>query len=143
MPKPFVSHRRVEFRDTDAAGIMHFSVFFTCMEQVEHEFLRSLGTSVVTPLTGPDAPPGSKLSWPRVAAECQYSGSARFEDELEIELHVAQLGTSSITYQFQFRVAGRRIATGSLTTVCCQFLPGHAPAKQPIPASLRQLLEAE
>jgi 4-hydroxybenzoyl-CoA thioesterase/acyl-CoA thioester hydrolase len=143
MPQPYISHRRVEFRDTDAAGIMHFSVFFTYMEQVEHEFLRWLGTSVVAPLTESGTAPGGKLSWPRVAAECQYSGSARFEDQLEIELHVAQLGTSSVTYRFHFRVAGREIATGSLTTVCCKILPDHPPVSLPIPEHLRQLLAAE
>ena len=30
-PKEFTTTRRVEFRDTDAAGIMHFSVFFLYM----------------------------------------------------------------------------------------------------------------
>ncbi len=40
MPFPFYSSRRVEFCHTDAAGIMHFSVFFQFMEQVEHEMLR-------------------------------------------------------------------------------------------------------
>ncbi len=44
---PFRTTRRVEFRDTDMAGIMHFSAFFTTLESVEHEFLRSLGLSVV------------------------------------------------------------------------------------------------
>ena len=50
MQVPYRTCRRVEFRDTDAAGIMHFSTYFTYMEEVEHEFLRSLGTSVDLPL---------------------------------------------------------------------------------------------
>ena len=33
----FRTTRRVEFRDTDMAGIMHFSAFFTVLESVEHE----------------------------------------------------------------------------------------------------------
>jgi 4-hydroxybenzoyl-CoA thioesterase/acyl-CoA thioester hydrolase len=44
----FHTARRVEFRDTDAAGIMHFSTFFNRMEEAEHELLRTLGTSVFT-----------------------------------------------------------------------------------------------
>ncbi|MCG8653286.1 MAG: hypothetical protein MI861_25835, partial [Pirellulales bacterium] len=39
----FSTKRRVEFRDTDAAGIVHFSAFFPMMEAAEHEMLRSLG----------------------------------------------------------------------------------------------------
>ena len=35
--------RRVEFYETDAAGIVHFSNFFRYMETAEHAFLRSLG----------------------------------------------------------------------------------------------------
>jgi 4-hydroxybenzoyl-CoA thioesterase/acyl-CoA thioester hydrolase len=35
MTPSFITTRRVEFRDTDAAGIMHFSVFFTAMESAE------------------------------------------------------------------------------------------------------------
>ena len=44
--------RRVEFADTDMAGIVHFSAFFVYMEQAEHELLRSLGLSVVAHDTG-------------------------------------------------------------------------------------------
>ena len=47
MPSAYTTSRRIEFRDTDAAGIAHFSVFFTMMEEAEHEFLRHLGLSVL------------------------------------------------------------------------------------------------
>ena len=43
----FTATRRVEFRDTDAAGIMHFASFFPLMESVEHEF-SPLGLSVLS-----------------------------------------------------------------------------------------------
>ena len=38
--------RRVEFSETDLAGIMHFTNFYRWMEICEHEFLRSVGLSV-------------------------------------------------------------------------------------------------
>ena len=59
MAQVFTTSKRVEFRDTDAAGIMHFSAYFTYMEEAEHELLRSIGTSVVLNV-GDDT-----LSWPR------------------------------------------------------------------------------
>ena len=37
----FTTTRRVEFGDTDMAGIMHFANFFRFMESAETEFLRS------------------------------------------------------------------------------------------------------
>ncbi len=135
MDSAFVTHRRVEFRDTDAAGIMHFSTYFTYMEEVEHEFLRSLGTSVVLP----DSDSGT-ISWPRVAAECEYQGTASFEEELAIELSISKIGRSSVTYEFRFHAHNQLIATGRVTTVCCRIVPGQAPQSRPIPEALRRLL---
>ena len=42
----FEFQRRVEFHETDLAGIVHFSNFFRYMEDCEHAFYRSLGYSV-------------------------------------------------------------------------------------------------
>lgn len=132
----FVTRRRVQFRDTDAAGIMHFSTFFICMEEAEHELLRSLGTSVHL-TADPGDPLAGKLSWPRVAAECQYIDAAHFEEVLEIEVQVARIGSSSVTYEFQFHVSERLVAHGSLTSVHCRFKPGQPPEPVPISDTLR------
>jgi acyl-CoA thioester hydrolase len=35
--------RRVEFHETDAAGLMHFSNFYRWMEVCEHEWFRANG----------------------------------------------------------------------------------------------------
>ena len=43
----FRTRRIVEFRDTDAAGIVHFSAFFPWMESAEHEMLRSVGIKIL------------------------------------------------------------------------------------------------
>ena len=47
MTYDFNVERRVEFSETDMAGIMHYSNFFRFMETAEHAFYRSLGHSVV------------------------------------------------------------------------------------------------
>ncbi|MEM9828477.1 MAG: thioesterase family protein [Planctomycetota bacterium] len=59
---PFRVRRRVEFRDTDAAGIVHFSAFFPMLEAAEHEFLRNRGISVLPrkPQTTGDQPIGDQ-----------------------------------------------------------------------------------
>src|SRR5438132_281338 len=100
MPEPYRTTRRVEFRDTDAAGIVHFSAFFFYMESVEHEFLRQLGLSVLshdatggsTKLTGAGSTglTGTPISWPRVSASCDYQSAARFEDVLDVSLCIAR-----------------------------------------------------
>ncbi len=53
MPHEFTITRRVEFSETDMAGIMHYSNFFRFMETAEHAFFRSLGFSIVSTQTDP------------------------------------------------------------------------------------------
>ncbi len=43
----FRTSRRIEFADTDMAGLVHFANFFRFMEAAEVEFLGSRGLSVV------------------------------------------------------------------------------------------------
>lgn len=136
MAKTFTTQRLIEFRDTDAAGIVHFSVFFTMMEAAEHALLRSLGLSVHT------RDESGVLSWPRVSAKCDYRSPARFEDRLDLEVAVTRLGGRSVTYRTHFTCEGREIATGEMTAVCCRIEP-HAPPKSvAIPESIAQLLSA-
>ncbi|HTQ38947.1 MAG TPA: thioesterase family protein [Pirellulales bacterium] len=122
----FTATRRVEFRDTDAAGIMHFASFFPLMESVEHEFLRHLGLSVLAKDdTGP-------FSWPRVNAQCDFQSAVRFEDVLTITLSISRLGNKSVTYKFEVSHDERPVATGSMTAVCCR-LPATGNVLQSIP----------
>jgi acyl-CoA thioester hydrolase len=130
----FRTSRRVEFRDTDAAGIMHFSAFFLFMEEAEHEFLRQRGLSVL--MQDADGP----VSWPRVAVSCDYRSPAKFEDVLDIEVRVERLGTKSITYNFSFSTDGRPVAEGQMTAVCCRLFPDGPPQSIPIPAWVAQKL---
>ena len=96
MPCEFEIKRRVEFSETDLAGIMHFSNFFRFMESAEHAFYRSLGCSVAGAHNGHD------VCLPRVHAECDYAIPLRFEDEIRVHLLVERKGRRSLTYQFRF-----------------------------------------
>ena len=113
------TRRRVEFRDTDAAGIVHFSAFFFWMESAEHELLRSVGLHVIDRQAD-----GSEYSWPRVSVSCDYRSAIRFGDELDIAVHVAELGRSSVTYRFFFEHDGRAVAEGRVVAVRCLVRPG-------------------
>ncbi len=125
----FQTQRRVEFRDTDAAGIVHFSVFFAYMEEAEHALLRHIGLSVVSELNG------RTISWPRVAARCDYRQSIRFEQLVDIDVSVVRLGNKSITWGFRFHCDDVTLAEGSTTSVCCEI--PHGDIRQPgIPVSI-------
>jgi acyl-CoA thioester hydrolase len=114
MPYEFKMTRRVEFAETDMAGIVHFSNFFRMMEATEHAFFRSLGFKI----HGHEN--GATTGWPRVSAACDYQRPLRFEEEVEVHLLVAEVRSRSIRYQFIFRQpdTGAEIARGNIAAVC-------------------------
>lgn len=126
--------RRVEFVETDAAGIVHFSAFFVYMEQAEHQLLRHLGLGVFLRDEQGD------LSWPRVSASCDFRGPARFEDEISIEVAVERVGEKSVTYAHRLTCDGREIANGRMTAVCCRVHHGGSPEPVPIPPQIAAIL---
>ena len=132
MPNNAASHftttRRVEFHDTDAAGIMHFAKFFHFMEEAEHEYLRHLGLSVL--MRDEQGP----ISWPRVSVHCDYRSALRFEDVVTIDVRLARRGEKSVTFAFVFTHHERLIAEGAITAVCCRLNPHQPPQSIPIPS---------
>ena len=66
MPHEFKTTRRIEFAETDLAGIVHFSNFFRMMEAAEHAFFRSLGFSIHSYEDSVD--PGNAIGRPRASA---------------------------------------------------------------------------
>jgi len=139
MAHSFRITERVQFSDTDMAGIMHFSNFFRFMERVEHAFCRSLGFSVFP--QGEDAT--EEVGWPRVDASCSYRLPLRFEDEVDIELLVAELGSKTIRYLFRFWNAdGQLAAEGAITIICVRRDPDTGRMKaRDLPDFISELLE--
>jgi acyl-CoA thioester hydrolase len=131
--------RRVEFSETDMAGIMHFSNFFRFMESAEHAFLRSLGFSVVLSEFAPG------LCLPRVHASCDYKMPLRFEDEVQIHLLVARKSRRSLGYHFRFSCgtgrARREAAYGVLTVVCASRQPDGTLKAAALPSPLVDKIE--
>jgi YbgC/YbaW family acyl-CoA thioester hydrolase len=114
----FSTTHRVQFSETDMAGVVHFSNFFRWMEEVEHAFFRSLGLSVAMTHDGVD------IGWPRVSVSCDYFAPARFEDEIRLNLRVVKVGKKSLNYEVDFFRGEQRIAHGKATSVCCMISAG-------------------
>lgn len=123
--------RRVEFSDTDMAGIMHFSNFFRFMETAEHAFFRSLGHSVVLSRSG------LPLCLPRVHASCDYRAPLFFEDEVRVRLLVQKKSVRSLAYQFRFHrlndAPEKEIARGRVVVVCAERQPDGSLRAAPLP----------
>jgi acyl-CoA thioester hydrolase len=117
MAAPFRISRRVDFADTDMAGIIHFSNYFRYMEFAEVAFLRSRGLSV-TMMRGAE-----KIGFPRVSATCDFLHPVRFEDVVDIEVRVERVGRKSATYTFDFTHQGKLVAKGRVSAVCCRMRP--------------------
>lgn len=134
----FQYRRRVEFADTDLAGIVHFANYLRYMEVAEHAFFRSLGLSVHASVDG------RYIGWPRARAECNYRAPARFEDELDIHLIVREKNRKTITYDFDIRALdSRAVADGSVTVVCVSFDPATERMRAiPIPEWVDARIEA-
>jgi len=135
---PLATRRRVEFRDTDAAGIVHFSAFFFWMESAEHELLRAAGVPVVER----NDDDGSTVSWPRVSVTCDYTSAVRFGDEIDIFVRIAEIGRSSLTFAFRFEHAGVPVAEGKVVTVRCLMRPSRRPEPVAIPPAVCERLAA-
>jgi acyl-CoA thioester hydrolase len=139
MAYEFTITRRVEFSETDMAGIMHYSNFFRFMETAEHGFYRSLGFSVI--LAGYNPP----LGFPRVHAECDYKRPLRFEDLVEVQLLVKEKKAKSLSYSFRFRNLTaspvEEAAHGLLTVVCVAHHPSGKMSAAAIPLEIADKIE--
>jgi len=138
MAYEFRLRRRVEFSETDMAGIVHYSNFFRYMESAEHAFFRSLGFSIVTREVDPP------VGWPRVHASCDYMAPLRFEDEVEIHLLVTGKKSKYLSYEFRFRkiegTASVEVARGALTVVCVRH-EGNRMKAAIIPSAISDKIE--
>lgn len=127
MAHEFHTRRSVEFAETDAAGIVHFSVFFCWMEAAEHAFLRSLNLPILNRLED------REHGWPRVRAQCAYHAPLRFGDTVHIHLAVKELKDHGIVYACRFARIGEGepviCARGQLTTLIVERESAAAPMK--------------
>ena len=118
--------RRVEWMDTDAAGIWHHSTIIRMTEVAEAALHRNLG--IVSRTFG---------ATPRVNIEFNFGTPLRFDDEVEVTLRVAAMGETSITYQVSIDHDGETVATGRMVAVLIDRGSG---AKKPWPDDMRRLL---
>lgn len=134
MPNEFRYQRRVQFAETDMAGIVHFSMFFRYMEEAEHALWRAAGLAI--------ARVGEETGWPRVSATFDFKRPLRFEDEFEVGVRIAALTRRTVQYAFTLRCGEATIGTGTLTTACASTRPGEPMKALDLPAEIIGRLQA-
>jgi acyl-CoA thioester hydrolase len=112
----FTYHRRVQYKETDASGIVHFSSFFVYAEEAEHAMWRAAGLSV--------EPPTAVIGWPRVSASFDFFMPLRFEDEIEVRIRLVERTAKTFRYQSLIVLGGEVAAIGSSTSICVRKMPG-------------------
>lgn len=125
-PPTITIQRRVQWMDTDAAGIWHHSVALRWAEEAEAELHRGLGIIDLT-----------FGATPRVKTEFEFPSSVRFDDVMEITLTVSHVGTTSMTYEIAVTTESRSVANGRMVVV---FIDRATGEKKPWPDAVRQAL---
>lgn len=131
------STRRIEFSETDMAGLVHFSNFFKYMETAERDFFEAAGVDLI------HTKPGELVGWPRARAECKFSAPLRFGDTIDIHLAVKAVKDRAI--DFQFRIFRRnpdgsrtQAGKGHMTTILARLNETGALQSVELPANLRE-----
>ena len=118
--------RRIEWMDTDAAGIYHYSTLLRLAEAAETELHNEHGIAEVT-----------FGATPRVHIDFDFKQPVRFNDEVATEVVVAAIGRTSITYEFTFTHGGDLVATGTIVGV---FIDRETRRAAPWPERVRAAL---
>lgn len=129
MPRPRVTvSRRIQWFDTDSSTKYHNTAPLRLMEEAEASLLDQLG--IVREVYG----------WlPRAHVTIDYLRPLQFWDEVEVDLEVADVGRTSVTYTFTVRKGQERCAEGRVVAVYID----QEGKPRPWPDEYRRLLDGE
>ena len=134
-----IYRRRVEFAETDAAGMVHFSVFFRYMEEAEHAAWRAAGLDIFEK--------HEEQSWPRISAKFDFKTPLRFQDEFEVRTEMGAVTRSTIEWAHVLMRGDIVIGNGTVTAVYVKKSPDGTMKSAPIPeeiiSRLRSALRAD
>jgi acyl-CoA thioester hydrolase len=125
--------RRVQFYETDVAGIVHFSWFYRYMEEAEHALWREAGLSI--------HPHDSDIGWPRVSASFDFHRALRFEDEFDVWLRIVELTNRRIRYACLLEKQKQKMATGAMAVACVRKRSDRTLEAIDIPAEIASRFE--
>ncbi len=87
-PASIVWRGRLDWAETDAAGIAHWTAVFRLVERAEAALFTALDHAEVFGIA------------PRTDVAVRYRGPLRFNDEVVVELAVTKVGASTVRYSF-------------------------------------------
>jgi acyl-CoA thioester hydrolase len=127
-PARIVLRRRIEWIDTDAAGIYHYTTVFRLAEAAEAELHARLG---IDPLTFGASP--------RLKVSATFHRALKFNELVDVELEVTAIGRSSLEYRFSISKQGEVASDGEI--LLC-FIDRTTGRSAPWPEDVRRALTA-
>jgi acyl-CoA thioester hydrolase len=127
----FAFDGEVDFSDTDAGGLVHFTSILRWVERAESAWLKSLG--VVPFEVFPD---GSYHGFPRISVKCDYKVPFLPGEAFRVVLAPKRIGTTSFAYFFKILKNGIISAEGEITIVYARARRGGDFKKLPLPEQL-------
>lgn len=125
--KSVTIRRRVQWMDTDAAGIWHHSLVIRWAEEAEAKLHRQLG--IINETFG---------ATPRVHTEFDFGEPLRFDDVVDVTLTVSDLGQTSISYSIKVVAGSNTVVSGRMVAVLIDRTSGE---KRNWPDDLRLALK--
>jgi YbgC/YbaW family acyl-CoA thioester hydrolase len=129
----FETRIHIRFDDCDPAGIVFFGNFFRLAHRAIEDLLPTLG------LTYADWFLSKEYVAPLVHAEADYKTPLFQGQPCTIEVTVANLGQSSVTFTSTFKNHSNKVA--AIVTTVHAFICPQTKSKLDIPTKIRQALE--
>ena len=102
-----VERMRVNWVDTDASGLIHYTAALRYFEVAEHALMRTLFAGL--------APVPGTFNLPRVHVEADYKAALRYPEEFTCTARVAVVGRGSVTFGYEIhRGDGTLCITGKI-----------------------------
>ncbi|WP_458413138.1 acyl-CoA thioesterase [Schinkia sp. CFF1] len=124
---------RVEWGDTDAAGIVFSPNFYKWMDQAVHYYFESIGFPIVKLVCD------EKIGIPVIESKCNFQKPLYYADNVAIYTTILELRDKVITFGHEFFVDSNKIAEGYQIRALANISGGKAKAIS-IPKSINKAI---
>jgi acyl-CoA thioester hydrolase len=102
----FATGVRVRLPETDAFGVVYHGYYFTYFDVARMDYLRAIGLM--------DVVKAGRASNLIVHTAADFKAPGRFDEELTVRARIAEIGTTSFTFEFRVerKAGGELVATG-------------------------------
>ena len=104
-----VTSYRVIYGDTDQMGVVYYANYLRWFERGRSEFLRQIGLPY--PIIEQQG-----FHFPVVQVACRYTQSARYDEVIQIETELVEMGRASLSFSYRIWREADRCALAAGTT---------------------------